>query len=262
MTSLDGVSQDVAALDDDALAAHVAREAGALLLALRDSEGFGAPDALRDAGDHRANQLICDLLASYRPDDPILSEESADRSERLSSRRVWIVDPLDGTREFGEEGRSDWAVHIALVVDGQPVTSAVALPARNLVLNARPSAPPPPPGNGGPLRVVTSRTRNPPAARAVAAALDAQLLPLGSAGAKAMSVVLGESDVYAHSGGMYQWDSAAPVGVALAAGLHVSRIDGSPMVYNAADTWLPDVLICRPELADAALASLVGVLSE
>lgn len=248
-------------LDDDALAAHVAGEAGALLMALRASDGFSHPDALRGAGDRRANQLICDLLTTARPDDPILSEEAADLSDRLSSRRVWIVDPLDGTREFGEEGRTDWAVHIALALDGHITTSAVALPARDLVLNANPSTGLPS-AHDGPVRVVTSRTRNPPAARAVAAALDAELLPMGSAGAKAMAVVLGEADVYAHSGGMYQWDSAAPVGVALAAGLHVSRIDGSPIVYNAADTWLPDVLVCRPELADTALAALVGVPSE
>lgn len=248
-------------LDDDALAAHIASQAGALLMALRASDGFAYPDALRARGDSRANQLICDLLTTARPDDPILSEESADRSNRLSSHRVWIVDPLDGTREFGEEGRTDWAVHIALAVDGHITTSAVGLPARDLILNAKPSESLPVVDNGH-VRVVTSRTRNPPAAQAVAAALDAELIPMGSAGAKAMAVVLGEADVYAHSGGMYQWDSAAPVGVALATGLHVSRIDGSPIVYNAADTWLPDVLICRPELADTALEALVGVPSE
>lgn len=225
---------------------------------LRSSNGFANPGALRAAGDSQSNTLICDLLGEARPEDPILSEESADRSNRLTSQRVWIIDPLDGTREYGEAGRSDWAVHIALSVDGQITTGAVALPARDLVLNANPNMSVPPPDTDR-ARVVTSRTRNPLAAQAVAKALDAQLIPMGSAGAKAMSVVLGEADVYAHSGGMYQWDSAAPVGVALAAGLHVSRIDGSPVIYNKALTWLPDVLICRPELSETALGALVGV---
>jgi 3'(2'), 5'-bisphosphate nucleotidase len=246
-------------LDDHALAAHIAGAAGSLLLALRaDAAAEGLdPDLLRKQGDHRSNQLILDHLAAARPDDPVLSEESADDDRRLGAARVWIVDPLDGTREFAEEGRSDWAVHVALVLEGSELVGAVALPAEDLVLATRP-APALAPPRAGRLRVVTSRTRMPAAATRVAEALDAELVPLGSAGAKAMAVVKGDVDVYAHAGGMYQWDSAAPVAVATAAGLHVSRIDGSPLVYNGPEAWLPDLLVCRPELATACLDALAG----
>lgn len=250
-------SRAVSELDDHALAAHVAAEAGRLLLALRsDAAARGLdPDRLRNEGDRRANQAILELLASARPDDPVLSEESADDDRRLGAPRVWIVDPLDGTREFAEPGRTDWAVHVALVVGGSDLIGAVALPAEDLVLATRP-APALPPPRPRRRRVVTSRTRMPPAATKVAEALDAELVPLGSAGAKTMAVVRGDVDAYAHAGGMYQWDSAAPVAVAAAAGLHVSRIDGSPLVYNAPEAWLPDLLVCRPELAATCLSAL------
>jgi 3'(2'), 5'-bisphosphate nucleotidase len=167
---------------------------------------------------------------------------------------VWIVDPLDGTREFGELPRTDWAVHVALVIDGQPEAGAVALPARDLTLTTRPAPPAPPPGDG-PARVVVSRSRPPVAARRIADALGGDLVPLGSAGAKAMAVVQGDADVYAHAGGQYEWDSAAPVAVARAAGLHTSRLDGSPLAYNQPDPYLPDLLVCRAELADAVIAA-------
>ncbi len=255
--SLDPPDRALVDLDDHTLAAHVACAAGRALLALRADaarEGLD-PDRLRKEGDHRANQLILDLLAAARPDDAILSEESADDQRRLGAERVWIVDPLDGTREFAEPGRTDWAVHVALVIDGVDLVGAVALPAEDLVLASHP-APPLPSPRPGPLRVVTSRTRMPAAASKVAEALDAELVPLGSAGAKTMGVVRGEVDVYAHAGGMYQWDSAAPVAVAAAAGLHVSRIDGSPLVYNRPEAWLPDLLVCRPELAATCLEAL------
>ncbi len=256
-TSIDPPEPALVDLDDHALAAHVAHEAGRLLLALRadaDTEGFD-PDRLRKEGDQRANRLILELLAAARAGDAVLSEESADDERRLAAERVWIVDPLDGTREFAEPGRTDWAVHVALVIDGADLIGAVALPAEGLVLATRP-APPLPSSRQGPLRVVTSRTRMPAAASKVAEALDAELVPLGSAGVKTMAVVRGEVDVYAHAGGMYQWDSAAPVAVAAAAGLHVSRIDGSPLVYNGPEAWLPDLLVCRPELATACLEAL------
>ena len=258
-TSPDPSARTLADLDDHALAAHVAGDAGRLLLDLRAGaarEGLD-PDRLRKEGDHQSNQAILELLAAARPDDPILSEESADDDRRLGAARVWIVDPLDGTREFAEDGRTDWAVHVALVVDGTELIGAVALPAEGLVLATRP-APVVPPSRPGPLRVVTSRTRMPAAAAKVAEALDAELVPLGSAGAKTMAVVRGDVDVYAHAGGMYQWDSAAPVAVAAAAGLHVSRVDGSPIVYNGPETWLPDLLVCRPELAAACQEALAG----
>ena len=182
----------------------------------------------------------------------MLSEEGVDDPARLSATRVWIVDPLDGTREFGEAGRTDWAVHVALVIEGQVRAAAVALPARDLTLSSVP-APTLAPAHDGPPRIVVSRTRPPAIAEELAARLDGVLVPLGSAGAKAMSVVMGDADIYAHSGGQYEWDSAAPVGVAMAANLHTSRLDGSPLVYNQPEPWLPDLLICRPELTARVL---------
>ncbi|MBW3627428.1 MAG: 3'(2'),5'-bisphosphate nucleotidase CysQ [Actinobacteria bacterium] len=245
--------------DDHALAVEIGADIGRLLLELRASAAAAGLDAdrLRDEGDRQAHERIVALLAAARPDDAVLSEEGADDSRRLSAPRVWIVDPLDGTREFGEPGRTDWAVHVALVVAGTPVVGAVALPAQERMLSTRP-APPLPPPRPGPLRVVLSRSRRPAEATRVAEALGAELVPLGSAGAKTMAVVLGHVDAYVHAGGLFQWDSAAPVAVAAAAGLHVSRIDGSPLVYNAAELSLPDLLVCRPELADACLAALGG----
>lgn len=224
-------------------------------MSLREADDDGDPSRLRDLGDRRAHELIVSLLGTARPDDAVLSEEGADDHRRLDVERVWIVDPLDGTREFGEAGRLDWAVHVALAVGGRAVVGAVALPAEGVVFATQPAPPMPVPPSRG-LRVVTSRTRNPAESAAVAEALEAELVPRGSAGAKAMAVVRGEVDVYVHAGGMYEWDSAAPVAVAAATGLHVSRIDGSPLVYNRPDPYLPDVLICRPELADACLAAL------
>jgi 3'(2'), 5'-bisphosphate nucleotidase len=253
-------SASMAATDaDHRLAAELATEAGRLLVGLRASlHADGAEAAeLRAEGDRASHELIVASLARARPDDAVLSEEGADDPARLSAARVWIVDPLDGTREFGEAGRTDWAVHVALVVAGHVEAAAVALPARELTLSADPP-PPPPPRHRGPPRIVVSRTRPPAVAEELARRLDGELLPLGSAGAKAMAVVLGEADVYEHSGGQYEWDSAAPVGVAAAAGLHVARLDGAPLVYNRPEPWLPDLLICRPDLADAVLAVTRG----
>jgi 3'(2'), 5'-bisphosphate nucleotidase len=215
--------------------------------------GFGEPDTLRNAGDQHSHEFLAAELAQVRPADVVLSEEGADDRTRLDADRVWIVDPLDGTREFGEEGRTDWAVHVALWIDGQIEAAAVALPARGLTLNASPAATLAPPIDGPP-RLVVSRTRPPAIAELLAERLGGELVALGSAGAKAMAVVLGDADVYAHSGGQYEWDSAAPVGVAAAAGLHVSRLDGAPLEYNRPEPYLPDLLICRPELRDAVLA--------
>jgi 3'(2'), 5'-bisphosphate nucleotidase len=238
-------------------ASRIATQAGRLLVGLRNRVDDPSVDfaALRDEADRRSHDLILDELARAHPGDAVLSEEGADDQARLAAERTWIIDPLDGTREFGEPGRSDWAVHVALVVDGRPVAGAVALPARELTLGTDP-APPPPPGTDGPPRVLVSRTRPPAIATDLAAELGGELVPMGSAGAKAMAVVLGEADIYAHGGGQYEWDSAAPVAVAAAAGLHVSRLDGSPLRYNQPNPWLPDLLVCRPELADAVLAAL------
>ena len=232
-------------------AAQIAQQAGELLLELRATSELTGRE-LKDEADRQAHELIMELLAAAYPDDPVLSEEGRDDTDRLSSSRVWIVDPLDGTREFSEEGRTDWAVHVALAVDGVATIGAVALPALGTVLSTDP-APELAPATGGAPRMVVSRTRPPEITEPLRAALSAELVPMGSAGAKAMAVVRGEADVYAHAGGQYEWDSAAPVAVAAAAGLHVSRLDGSPLRYNLADVWLPDLLICRPELADAVL---------
>ena len=238
-------------------AARYAAEAGTLLLELRD-QGTDAElprGSLGDTGDLLANRRLLELLGAEHADDRVLSEESADDPRRLAATRVWIIDPLDGTREFTVPGRNVWAVHVALWARGEGlIAGAVALPAQDRVLCT--GAPSGIPANDGrALRVVVSRTRPPAAARRVAAALDAELVAMGSAGAKAMAVVQGEVDAYVHAGGQYEWDSAAPVAVAAASGFHVSRIDGSPLVYNRRDPWLPDLIVCRPELAEAVLAA-------
>jgi 3'(2'), 5'-bisphosphate nucleotidase len=237
-------------LDDHELAATLATAAGELLLEIRPT--IADPKELKAAGDARANVLILDRLRPARPDDAILSEESADDLARLDHARVWIVDPLDGTREYGELDRDDWAVHVALSVGGVAAIGAVALPAQGITYSTAP-APNLAGRPDGPPRLVVSRTRPPAVTDALQAALGAELVPMGSAGAKAMAIVQGRADIYAHAGGQYQWDSAAPVAVAAAAGLHVSRIDGAPLVYNDAERSLPDLLICRPEYADQVI---------
>jgi 3'(2'), 5'-bisphosphate nucleotidase len=277
--------------------------------------GGGDPDALRSAGDRQSHEFLMAELAKARPGDAVLSEEGIDDKGRLTADRVWIVDPLDGTREFGEPGRSDWAVHVALwardapapvgqwpatrttsatagelsgprtadVGAGDLIAGAIALPAQECVLSTatamtfnadegaerpgrwgssgRPSAGAPaeiPPGPGAqrPLRMVVSRSRASNLVKEVAQLIDAELVPWGSAGAKVATVITGETDVYLHSGGFYEWDTAAPVAVARQRGLHVSRIDGSPVVYNREDPLLPDILVCRPAIAPVLLDAI------
>lgn len=258
------------ALDDHALAADLAERAGRLLLELR-ARG-GDPGALRDAGDRQSHEFLMAELARARPGDAVLSEEGIDDKARLTADRVWIVDPLDGTREFGEPGRQDWAVHVALwardapALPGQwPETSqpgdliagAVALPAQDRVLStATPLTRPADDRTGRPLRLVVSRSRASTLVKDVAALLNADLVPCGSAGAKAATVVLGENDAYLHSGGFYEWDTAAPVAVARASGFHVSRIDGGPVRYNQEDPLLPDILVCRPAITPVLLNAI------
>jgi 3'(2'), 5'-bisphosphate nucleotidase len=237
-------------MTDAELAADLARQAGRLLLELRDSGRFSGK-GLGEEGDRLANALLVSELRRARPDDALLSEEEKDNHARLGKTRAWIVDPVDGTREYGE-GRTDWAVHVALTIDGAPAIGAVALPALGLVLRSdQPIALSPPPAR---LRMLVSRTRPAREAVAVAEALGADLVPMGSAGAKAMAVVRGEADIYLHSGGQYEWDSCAPVAVALAHGLHCSRIDGTALIYNQRDTYVPDLLICHRDHAEEVLA--------
>jgi 3'(2'), 5'-bisphosphate nucleotidase len=246
----------VASSDGD-LAASLATAAGRLLLEVR-SRSFRDDAARKGAGDAESHRFLAAELARLRPDDAVLSEEGADDVTRLDARRVWIVDPLDGTREFAEPARSDWAVHVALWEQGELTAGAVALPALGTTLStARPPTLPAP--AGGPLRLLVSRTRPPALVEELARVLGGELVPMGSAGAKTMAVVRGEADVYVHGGGQYEWDSAAPVAVARAAGLHTSRLDGSALAYNQPRPWLPDLLVCRPELADRLIRALADL---
>ena len=233
-------------MNDTELARQIAESAGRLLVDLRQSALLEGT-ALGKLGDQLANLFIVQSLRAHRPADALLSEEEQDSAARLGAQRVWIIDPLDGTREYGE-GRADWAVHVALAVSGVATVGAVALPGLPLTLAsgdalARPRY-------TGKLRIVVSRTRPAAEAVSVAEALGAELIPMGSAGAKIMAVVRGEADIYLHSGGQYEWDSCAPVAVARSAGLHVSRQDGSPLRYNQANTYMPDLLVCPAELAE------------
>jgi 3'(2'), 5'-bisphosphate nucleotidase len=241
--------------DDDRLAAELAEQAGKLLLDLR-AEG-GEPSDLRKAGDRLSHEFLAAELAARRPGDAVLSEEGKDDKARLAADRVWIVDPLDGTREFGEPGRTDWAVHVALWERGALTAGAVALPAQGQVLaTTAPPAVPPAREAGKPLRVVVSRTRPPAFLNRLGEEMSVTLVPLGSAGAKAAAVMLGEADAYIHAGGQYEWDSAAPAAVALAAGFHASRLDGAALRYNQPDPVLPDILICPVVLAESLLEAI------
>jgi 3'(2'), 5'-bisphosphate nucleotidase len=249
--------KELVVASDHELARFGALEAGRALMALRAEIGFEDPKRLRDAGDRMSHELLMKLLAEHRPDDAVLSEEGMDDQARLTAARVWIVDPLDGTREFGEEGRTDWAVHVALIENGSPIAAAVSLPARGLVMSTSP-VPRLAVRQAGRIRIVVSRSHTPPEAHAVARALDAELVFMGSAGAKTMAVVLGDADAYVHLGGQYEWDSAAPVGVALAAGFTATRVDGSALVYNRQNPWLPDQIVCRGDLHDAIIAAVAS----
>jgi 3'(2'), 5'-bisphosphate nucleotidase len=237
-------------MTDAELAALLAAQAGELLLGLDRAE---LGPKIGAEGDRLANDLLVSALRRERPDDGLLSEEEKDNPERLSKSRVWIVDPLDGTREYGEN-RSDWAVHVALAVNGVATVGAVALPGQGVTLSS--GNPQPLPLSHNPPRMLVSRTRPPREALAVAELLGAELVPMGSAGAKAMAVVLGQAEVYLHNGGQYEWDNCAPAAVAQAHGLHVSRLDGSPLVYNQANPYLPDLLICRQEWVEPVFAAL------
>ncbi len=242
-------------LNDHELATHLAAEAGELLLAVRAKYADAEQADRKAAGDGRSQEFLAAALARARPDDAVLSEEAIDDPARLRAERVWIIDPLDGTREFSELGRDDWAVHVALWqrsgATGVLVAGAVALPAQGVTLATSDAVPLP--ERVGPPRVIVSRTRPPAIALAVCEALGGTLVEMGSAGAKMMAVVQGHADIYMHAGGQYEWDSAAPVAVARAAGLHASRLNGDPLTYNQPDTYLPDLLISRPEYSSRVL---------
>lgn len=252
----------MATIDDHRFARDLAEEAGRLLLDLRAElvEAGAPPSELKAEGDRRSHELIMRRLHEDRPADAVLSEEGKGEegrrgTDRLTAERVWVVDPLDGTREYSEHPRVDWAVHVALVEGGVPTAGAVALPAQGRTLStleppALPAAP------GGPPRVIVSRSRPPLVATFLVSSIEGVLVEMGSAGAKAAAVVLGDADVYPHSGGQYEWDSCAPVAVAAAAGLRTSRIDGSPLVYNNADPYLPDLLVCHPSIHDQVSEAL------
>lgn len=247
---------------DAELARRLADEAGRELLMLRDKLGFGDAAALRAEGDLRAHELLMSRLAAERGADAVLSEEGKGEQgrggvSRLEADRVWIVDPLDGTREYGEAGRDDWAVHVALWRGGDLAAGAVALPALGLVLGT--DDPPVPQPSSGRLRIVVSRSRPAEFLAPMAEAIDAELVPMGSAGAKAAAVITGEVDAYVHAGGQYEWDSAAPVAVARAAGLHTSRIDGTALTYNNPDPKLSDLVVCRSDLAGLILKAIADV---
>lgn len=250
--------ENVTAAQDHALARELATQAGQRLLDLR-ARG-GDPDVLRKAGDRQSHEFLVEALAARRPDDVVLSEEAADSPERLSAARVWIVDPLDGTREFGEPGRPDWAVHVALWErrKGDITAGAVALPAQGKTLSTLDPVRAGSDGSDGTgrVRIVVSRTRAPGFVQDISGLIDVELIPLGSAGAKVASVVCGDADAYIHGGGFYEWDTAAPVAVARAAGFHASRVDGSALAYNQADLLMPDILVCRPALAGALLEAI------
>ncbi|MBA9003546.1 MULTISPECIES: 3'(2'),5'-bisphosphate nucleotidase CysQ [Thermomonospora] len=259
--------------DDHALAAELATAAGRVLLDIRARVGHADGKALKNAGDQGSHEFLMAELARTRPGDAVLSEEGKDDLARLEAERVWIVDPLDGTREFSEEGRTDWAVHVALWERGRLVAGAVALPAQDRTLHTVANggavvsakegqtllvAPEPPPGL---LRIAVSRTRPPEFVQRLAERLDVkvELVPIGSAGAKISAVLLGDVDAYVHAGGQYEWDNAAPAAVALAAGAHATRIDGTALTYNNRDVLLPDILVCHPVSASMVLAGIRDV---
>lgn len=243
--------------NDHEVARDLAIEAGQQLLRLRVRHGFEEPEVLRTLGDRLSHEFLFSALGRLRPSDSVLSEEGLDDLARLNARRVWIIDPLDGTREFAEAGRTDWAVHVALWENGDLVAGAVALPALGSTLSTvdPPWLPEERPA-GQRLRITTSRTRPPDFVQRMGTALGAEIIPMGSAGAKICAVLLGMADLYVHAGGQFEWDSAAPVAVARAAGLHTSRIDGAALTYNESDPSLPDILVCRPELSATLLASI------
>lgn len=252
---MNAIDPAIAALDDHHLARFLADEAGRALLALREQDL--SPRDLKRVGDAGSQDVLANLLATYRPQDAVLSEEARDSKARLAAERVWIIDPLDGTREYSEKPRTDWAVHVALWSAGEFLAGAVTLPAAGIGHDTSNVFDLPQPASK--LRLAVSRSRPPTVVDRLAAHLDAELIAMGSAGVKATAVLRGEVDAYVHGGGQYEWDSAAPVAVARAAGLHTSRLDGSPLKYNQDDVLLPDLVVCHKEHAEMLLDAIATV---
>lgn len=240
-------------MTDHVLARHLAAQARDLLVDLRRTGASGP--GLGQEGDRAAHALLMASLRRHRPEDAVLSEENGEKVANPRAGRLWIVDPLDGTREYCDPTRDDWAVHVALADRGQLVAGAVALSTGDTFDTASPAPLPPPPPRARP-RVVVSRSHRPPLVDALASVLDVDLVPMGSAGVKTIEVCTGRADAYVHDGGQWEWDSAAPVAVAVAAGAHASRIDGGPLRYGNQHPYVEDLLVCRPELAPVLLSAL------
>ena len=246
-------------LSDHVLAARLAQSAADLLVDILDDRAPAENGwRLEHLGDRRSHGFLVAELHRHRPEDAVLSEEGHDDLTRLDAERVWIVDPLDGSSNYGWSDQ--WAVHVGLVEAGVPTAGAVAVPCFGRTYATDP-APEPIMSRVGPRPVVVvARSRHHIDGRLLASALGAEVLAIGSAGVKAMAVVRGEADAYVHGGGLYEWDSCAPVAVAQAAGLHASRLDGSPLEYNKADPWSPGLVICQRHIADELLEILKKAL--
>jgi len=243
-------------IDDHQLAGLAAQVTGEVLAELRREafrDGWMIWE-VRDEGDRRAHDRLVEELGSARPDDVVLSEEGVDDARRLDAERVWIVDPLDGTVDYSSPYSDDYAVHVALVVNGVPTAAAVSLPALGRLYGTATSPRPADPLRDRPV-VIASRAQA-HWGQALAEELGGDAVTAGSAGVKAMAVVAGEADVYIHPTGLYEWDVCAPAAVARAAGLFVSGIDGSELEFNRARPVVPGLVVCRPELASAVLEAL------
>ena len=276
--------------NDAELARDVAQAAGQRLIALR--RDFGPVDAadrdqiraLRDAADRASHEFILSRLNAERPDDAVLSEEGHDGLERDTAHRVWIVDPLDGTSEFGQ-GRADFAVHVALWQrddsagpgTARLVAGCIDLPAQRVTYSSADSGafasaradtdsdltvhrP------GAPVRVVVSRTRPPALAidpERLAAALEVanieigavDVLRVGSVGAKVAELLGGRADLYLHDSGFYEWDVAAPLIVAEHYGLRACHLNGTTITFNHRPPWVKDLVVGKPELVAAVVAT-------
>ena len=247
--------------DDHLLAANLAESAGRMLVDCRSGAAgqLLGGSSLAHEGDQRAHLHLLTRLQEARPDDAVLSEEGADDAQRLDSSRLWVIDPLDGSRDYGF-GNDEWAVHVGLVEDGKIVAGAVALSALDLLFHTgEGEGPACAVDENNPNRrpvIVTARSRVNAEGMLLAHELGADVFACGSAGVKAMLVVNGTADAYVHASPLYEWDVCAPAAVAQSAGLHVSDAAGDPLVFNQARPVVNSFLVCRPELVDDILSAL------